>query len=79
MVGFGMSEMDAIHTATVSTASLFGIDADTGTLEAGKLADLIAINGDPLNDISALRDIDFVMKSGAVAKRNGQMTEPFTY
>ncbi|HJP38982.1 MAG: amidohydrolase family protein [Gammaproteobacteria bacterium] len=79
MVRFGMSEMDAIHAATVSTASLFGIDADTGTLEAGKLADLIAVTRDPLKDISALRNIDFVMKSGAVAKQNGQMTEPFTY
>jgi len=37
------------------------------------------VTGDPLADISTLRDIDFVMKSGAVAKRDGQMTEPFTY
>ena len=79
MVGFGMSKMDAIHSATVSTAELFGIADEAGTLEAGKLADLIAVNANPLNDISALRDIDFVMKSGTVAKRNGQMTEPFTY
>jgi len=79
MVGFGMAEMDAIYSATVSTAELFGIADETGTLEAGKLADLIAVTGDPLADISALRDIDFVMKSGAVAKRDGQMTEPFTY
>jgi len=79
MVGFGMAEMDAIYSATVSTAELFGIADETGTLEAGKLADLIAVTGDPLADISALRDIDLVMKSGAVAKRDGQMTEPFTY
>ena len=79
MVGFGMSEMDAIYAATVSTAELYGIADQAGTLEAGKLADLIAVTGDPLADISVLRDIDFVMKSGAVAKRNGQMTEPFTY
>jgi len=79
MVGFGMSAMDAIYSATVSTAALFGIADDAGTLEAGKLADLIAVKGDPLADISALRDIDFVMKSGAVAKRDGQMTVPFTY
>jgi len=79
MVGFGMSEMDAIHTATVSNAELFGIANDAGTIEAGKFADLIAVTGDPLTDISTLSAIDFVMKGGQVAKRNGQMTEPFTY
>jgi len=40
---------------------------------------MIAVTGDPLADISALLEIDFVMKSGAVAKRDGEMTEPFTY
>jgi imidazolonepropionase-like amidohydrolase len=79
MVGFGMSEMDAIHSATVSTAELFGIAAEAGTLEPGKLADIIAVTNDPLADISVLRDIDFVMKSGAIAKSDGRMTEPFTY
>ncbi len=79
MVGFGMSEMDAIYSATVSTAELYGIEDEAGTLEAGKLADLIAVTGNPLTDISTLLNIDFVMKSGAVAKQNGQMTEPFIY
>jgi imidazolonepropionase-like amidohydrolase len=79
MVGFGMSEMDAIYSATVSTAELFGIAEEAGTLEPGKLADIIAVTRDPLADISALRDIDFVMKSGAVAKHGGQMTVPFSY
>jgi imidazolonepropionase-like amidohydrolase len=79
MVGFGMSEMDAIASATVSTAQLFGIADEVGTLETGKLADLIAVTGDPLVDISALRDIDFVMKSGVIAKQDGKMTVPFTY
>ena len=63
-----MSEMDAIYSATVSTAELFGIADEAGTLEPGKLADLIAVTGNPLNDISTLRDIDFVMKSGKVYK-----------
>lgn len=79
MVQFGMSEMDAIHAATVATAELFGISADAGTLEPGKLADLVAVAGDPLKDISRLRDIDFVMKSGGIAKQGGEMLEPFTY
>jgi imidazolonepropionase-like amidohydrolase len=79
MVGFGMKPMDAIRSATVVTADLFGISADAGALEAGKLADVIAVKGNPLEDISALHYIDFVMKSGRVAKQGGQMTEPFTY
>lgn len=79
MVKYGMTEMDAIRSATVMTAELFGISDEAGTLEPGKLADLIAVNGNPLSEISTLRNIDFVMKSGQVAKRNGEMTEAFTY
>ena len=79
MVEFGMSEMDAIKAATVMTAELFGITEDAGTLEPGKLADLIAVTDNPLDNISALKAVDFVMKSGRVAKRDGRMTEPFTY
>jgi imidazolonepropionase-like amidohydrolase len=79
MVGFGMKPMDAIRSATVVTAELFGIAPEAGTLEAGKLADLVAVRGNPLEDISVLREIDFVMKSGRVAKRDGRMTEPFSY
>jgi imidazolonepropionase-like amidohydrolase len=79
MVKFGMSPMEAIRCATVATADLFGISADAGTLETGKLADLIALKANPLDNISALRQIDFVMKSGRIAKRDGHMTEPFNY
>lgn len=79
MVGFGMTPMDAIRSATVMTAELFGISAEAGTLEPGKIADLVAVKGDPLASIAALRRIDFVMKSGRIAKQDGRMTEPFTY
>jgi imidazolonepropionase-like amidohydrolase len=79
MVGFGMTPADAIRAATVTTADLFGIAAEAGTLEAGKLADIVAVRGNPLADISALRQVDFVMKSGRIAKRDGRMIEPFTY
>jgi imidazolonepropionase-like amidohydrolase len=79
MVGFGMKPMDAIRSATAVTADLFGIAADAGSLEPGKLADLIAVKGNPLDDIAVLHQIDFVMKSGRVAKQGGEMTEPFTY
>ena len=61
------------------TADLFGISAEAGTLEAGKLADVVAVKGNPLDQIAVMRQIDFVMKSGRVAKRDGAMTEPFAY
>jgi imidazolonepropionase-like amidohydrolase len=79
MVGFGMKPMDAIRAATVMTAELFGIGEDTGTLQPGKLADVVAVKGNPLDDIAVLRRMDFVMKSGRVARRDAQMTEPFSY
>ncbi len=79
MVGFGMRPMDAIRSATVVTADLFAISAEAGTLEPGKLADVVAVKGNPLENIAVLRQIDFVMKSGRVAKQDGRMTEPFSY
>lgn len=79
MVGFGMPPMDAIRSATVMTAELFGISADAGTLEPGKLADIVAVKGSPLDNIAVLHQIDFIMKSGRVAKQDGRMTEAFTY
>ena len=78
MVRYGMTPEDAIRSATVVTADLFGL-ADIGTLEPGNLADVIAAIGNPLDDITALHDIDFVMKSGRVAKRNGAMLEGMVY
>lgn len=79
MVGFGMTPMDAVRSATIMTAELFGIAAEAGTLEVGKLADLVAVQGNPLENIALLRKIDFVMKSGRIAKQDGRMTEPFNY
>jgi imidazolonepropionase-like amidohydrolase len=77
MVKVGMSPAAAIESATVNTARLFRLDQDVGTVEAGKLADLIAVKVDPLADIAALEEIDFVMKSGRIAKRAGVMSEIF--
>ena len=71
MVELGMSPAAAIESATINTAKLFRVDRETGTLEAGKLADIIAVKGDPLQDVTVLEEVDFVMKSGRVAKRDG--------
>lgn len=79
MVRFGMPAMEAIYSATLSTAKLFGLDKEAGSIEAGKIADLVAVKASPLDDITQLRHVDFVMKSGRVAKKDGAMTEPFSY
>lgn len=77
MVELGMSPAAAIESATVSTAKLFGLDSDTGTLEAGKLADIVAVDGNPLQNIAVLEKVDFVMKSGRIAKRDGVLADFF--
>lgn len=68
MIKAGMSEMDAIKAATIVAAEHIRMDDKIGTLEAGKYADLIAVNGNPLQNIEELLDVDFVMKGGKVYK-----------
>lgn len=68
MVKHGMPATAAIVAATVSAADLLGIADEVGTLEPGKAADVIAVRGDPLADITVLKQIGFVMKGGVVAK-----------
>lgn len=68
MVEAGMPEMEAICSATLNTADLLNITDKLGSISPGKLADIIAVEGNPLEDISLLEDIDFVMKDGAVEK-----------
>ena len=58
----------ANHAATSSAADLIGRSKDVGTLEAGKFADVIAVTGDPLQDVRALENVGFVMKGGEVVK-----------
>ena len=70
MVEAGMPAMDAIRSATRVTAELLGIDDRLGTLEAGKLADLVAVEGDPLENIALLEEVSFVMKEGVVYRHD---------
>ena len=68
MIKAGMTEMDAIKAATVVASVHIGMGDRIGTLEAGKHADIIAVDGNPIEDISELLDVDFVMKGGTVYK-----------
>ena len=68
MVQAGMSETQAIRAATVVASKHIQLDDVIGTLEAGKFADLIGVDGDPRKDIRELMDVDFVMKGGVVYK-----------
>ena len=68
MVEAGMPPMKAIQTATVEAAELLGELERLGSLTEGKLADIIAVNGNPVEDITILEEVDFVMKSGRVYK-----------
>ena len=69
MVAGGMPPMAAIQSATRNGADLLGVLDKLGTLEAGKIADLIAVADDPLADIRALQKVVFVMKEGVVYKQ----------
>jgi len=68
LVQAGMTEMEAITSATVNAATHIEMAEDIGTIEAGKFADIIAVDGNPLEDISELMDVDFVMQGGMVHK-----------
>jgi imidazolonepropionase-like amidohydrolase len=69
MTGLGMSPAQALRAATSVDAELLGIAAQTGTLEKGKLADIVAVPGNPLNDIKQTEHVVFVMRAGSVYKR----------
>ena len=68
MVEAGMPEIEAICSATVNAADLLNESESLGSISKGKFADIVAVKGDPLKDISILENIHFVMKDGVVVK-----------
>jgi imidazolonepropionase-like amidohydrolase len=70
MVEWGMTPMQAIQSATVGAADLLGWQNTVGGLAAGRQADIIAVSGDPLQDVTLLEKVGFVMKDGTVYKNN---------
>ena len=68
MVAGGMPAMVAIQSATMGGATLLRIDNELGSVEKGKIADLVAVEGDPLKNIALMSDICFVMKRGVIYK-----------
>jgi imidazolonepropionase-like amidohydrolase len=67
LVRGGMTPIEALKAATINGAELMGRN-DIGTIEAGKFADIVAVDGDPLSDITVMEKVVFVMKGGAVYK-----------
>ena len=72
MVNAGMTPTAAIHAATIAAADLLGRSAEIGTIEKGKDADIIAVTGSPLDDVTRLENVGFVMRRGVVHKLAGQ-------
>lgn len=75
MVQSGMAPIDAIAAATASAADLIGDAKDIGSVQAGRYADIIAVSGDPLADVTELERVQFVMKGGEVFKAGGKPVE----
>ncbi len=69
MVEAGVPPLETLRAATFTAAALMGVDRQLGTLEEGKLADIVAVPGNPATDIAVMRKVSFVMKDGAVVRR----------
>jgi imidazolonepropionase-like amidohydrolase len=69
MVEAGMPAIEAIRTATLNGATVMGLEKNLGTIEAGKFADIVAVVGDPVKDITAMMNMAMVMKDGVIYKK----------
>jgi imidazolonepropionase-like amidohydrolase len=69
MVKYGMTPLAALQADLINGAKLLGWQGQIGALKSGYMADVIAVSGDPLQDISVLQNIEFVMKGGVVYRR----------
>jgi len=76
MVKWGLTPMQAIQTATVNAADLLGWNDKVGVIAPGAFADIIAVDGDPLKDVTELERVKFVMKGGMVYKLEGKPLNP---
>ena len=68
MVNLGMSPVEALRAGTVNAAELMGLADRIGSVAPGKLADMVAVKGDPVRDVALLKNVQFVMKEGVVYK-----------
>jgi imidazolonepropionase-like amidohydrolase len=68
LVGAGLSPLEAIRSATINAAEVLGIGGEAGTIEPGRVADIVAVSGDPLADVRLLERVQFVMKGGQVVR-----------
>jgi imidazolonepropionase-like amidohydrolase len=69
MVKYGMTPLAALQAGTINAAKLLGWQGQIGAVKAGYLADIIAVEGSPLEDIAAVQKVTFVMKGGVVFRR----------
>ncbi|GAB5382752.1 MAG: amidohydrolase family protein [Aliiglaciecola sp.] len=69
MVRFGMTEMQALQAATINPATMLKKSDELGSIDVGKVADIIAVKGNPLDDISVMEDVQFIMKDGVIYKQ----------
>ena len=72
----GLSQPDAIRTATMGPAEAIGMATDLGTIEPGKIADLIVVDGNPLTEIKDLRKTRYTIKNGVVYERDALLGRP---
>ena len=75
LVKYGVPPVEALKAATVNAADLLGLSSEIGTVEPGKSADIIAVAGDPLTDVTVLKNVAFVMARGEVVKSEKQLDD----